>query len=69
MKKFLQKLRNKVVVGLVGGSDLVKIEEQMANSGVMRKGEKAVREGAAKMTWNRVQYALIFKELVEEVVG
>lgn len=32
MKEFLQKLRRKVVIGLVGGSDLVKIEEQMDNS-------------------------------------
>eukprot|EP00048_Salpingoeca_helianthica_P015220 m.225684 g.225684 ORF g.225684 m.225684 type:complete len:246 (-) comp16757_c0_seq1:279-1016(-) len=31
MKEFLQKLRTKAVVGLVGGSDLVKIEEQMDN--------------------------------------
>jgi len=31
MKEFLQKLRTKTVVGLVGGSDLVKIEEQMDN--------------------------------------
>ncbi len=33
MKDFLGKLRTKVVVGLVGGSDLVKIEEQMDNGG------------------------------------
>ena len=31
MVKFLEKLRNKCVIGLVGGSDLVKIQEQMDN--------------------------------------
>ena len=29
MKDFLQKLKQKVVVAVVGGSDLVKIKEQM----------------------------------------
>lgn len=32
MKKFLEALRKKVVIGLVGGSDLVKIEEQLDNT-------------------------------------
>lgn len=32
MKAFLAKLRKKVVIGVVGGSDLVKIEEQMDNT-------------------------------------
>ena len=33
MAAFLKQLQEKVVVGLVGGSDLVKIKEQMANVG------------------------------------
>jgi hypothetical protein len=36
MVQFLEKLRKKTVVGLVGGSDLVKIEEQMDNSGLRK---------------------------------
>ncbi len=33
MKDALSKLRSKVVVGIVGGSDFVKINEQMDGSG------------------------------------
>ena len=32
MKEFMAELRKKVTVGLVGGSDLVKIQEQMGGS-------------------------------------
>lgn len=33
MQRFMEKLRKKVAIGLVGGSDLVKIEEQMLGTG------------------------------------
>ncbi len=33
MRVFMQKLRRKVAIGLVGGSDLAKIEEQMLGTG------------------------------------
>lgn len=33
MREFMAKVRSKVVIGLVGGSDLVKIEEQMKGTG------------------------------------
>ena len=33
MQAFMQRIRKKCVIGLVGGSDLVKIEEQMAGTG------------------------------------
>ncbi len=33
MRQFLQRLSEKVVVGLVGGSDLNKISEQMSLNG------------------------------------
>jgi phosphomannomutase len=32
MKTFLQKLKNKVAVGIIGGSDLVKQQEQMGQN-------------------------------------
>ena len=35
MKDFLQKLKQKVVVAVVGGSDLVKIKEQMGGESCM----------------------------------
>ena len=35
MFEFLLRLKQKVVIGLVGGSDLVKIEEQMNHQGVL----------------------------------
>ena len=31
MKEFMAELRKKVTVGLVGGSDYVKVQEQMAS--------------------------------------
>lgn len=33
MREFLEQLKSRVVVGLVGGSDLAKIEEQMTLNG------------------------------------
>lgn len=41
MKEFLLRLKEKVVIGIVGGSDLVKMEEQMGGDG----GEAVSREG------------------------
>ena len=40
MKEFLLHLKEKVVIGIVGGSDLVKMEEQMGGDG----GEGVSRE-------------------------
>ncbi|XP_078611691.1 phosphomannomutase 2-like isoform X1 [Branchiostoma floridae x Branchiostoma japonicum] len=37
MEEFMMKLKEKVVVGLVGGSDLVKIAEQMKGEDVVKK--------------------------------
>lgn len=34
MKAFMARFRQKCVIGLVGGSDLGKIEEQMDNTGI-----------------------------------
>jgi phosphomannomutase len=35
MQEFMRQVRGKVVIGLVGGSDLDKIEEQMAGTFVV----------------------------------
>ena len=54
MEEFIKRLREKVMVGLVGGSDLVKIREQMGQNG----GDGELRKSELLICFN-----LIFKKV------
>lgn len=53
MAAFLQRLRQKVKVGVVGGSDMAKIREQLGEDGEGRLMQSALggRGGAGKVKW------------------
>ena len=53
MKEFLLRLKEKAVIGIVGGSDLPKMEEQMGGDGGEGKGGVSGEggEGKRRFVW------------------
>uniref|UniRef100_A0A2I9LPG3 Phosphomannomutase n=1 Tax=Centruroides hentzi TaxID=88313 RepID=A0A2I9LPG3_9SCOR len=66
MEAFLQKLKDKVVIGLVGGSDLCKIAEQMGGMDVIKKYEYVFAENGLVAYKNG---ELIAKESIASHLG
>lgn len=70
MEEFLQKLRSKVKVALVGGSDLVKIAEQMGEDDVVHKFDYVFAENGLVAFKDGVQIGQqsLLKHMGEEVL-
>lgn len=70
MEEFLQKLRNKVKVALVGGSDLVKIKEQMGEEDVVERFDYVFAENGLVAYKDGVQIGQqnLLKKMGEETL-
>jgi len=66
MKDFLQKLKQKVVVAVVGGSDLVKIKEQMGGESLITSYDYVFSENGLVAYKNGV---LVGKQSISRYVG